>query len=87
MNSSAIRTDYPCGEALDDLEIFIKAHIKDHVMRQELVAHLDECRNIGRLGFRYIHEEIMKYRKDFSDYFVFTEDERKMIDDLFYFWG
>lgn len=87
MNSSAKRTDYPCDEALDDLATFIKAHIKDTVIRQELVDHLNECRNVGRLRFRYIHEEIMKYRKNFSDYFAFTEDERKMVDDLFYFWG
>ena len=84
MNS---RADYPCGIALDDLDIFLRAHIKDPDTLNDLINHLNDCRNANRLGFRYIHERIMKYRKDFSDYFPFSQTEKAMIDDLFYFWG
>lgn len=81
------RSDYPCLEALNDLKVFFRTHIKDKATLDELIDYLGECQKENRIGFRYIHERLMKYRKDFSDYFPFSEAEKGMIDDLFYFWG
>lgn len=81
------RADYPCKKALEDLEVFFKAHIRDKSTLDDLLDHLDACKVANRIGFKYIHERLMKYRKDFSDYFPFSDDEKEMIDDLFYFWG
>lgn len=81
------RKDYPCDEAIDGLECFFKKNIKNQVSLDDLLAYLELCRKNKRLGFRYVHEELMKYRKEFSDYFEYTPKEREMIDDLFYFWG
>jgi len=81
------RTDYPCNKALDDLEIFFKSHIRDPSELHRFLGYLDQCRKEGRIGFRFIHTELMNYRKTNSDYFPFSESERKMIDDLLYFWG
>lgn len=82
-----LRVDYKCDDALNDLEVFFKKHIKDNNELQLFLNYLNECRKEKRVGFRFIHKELMKYRKSNSDYFLFTEEERKMIDDLFYFWG
>ena len=81
------RTDYPCNQALDDLEAFFYRHIQDPSELQRFLGYLDECRKEARMGFRFIHTELMNYRKNHSDYFPFTDDERKMIDELLYFWA
>ncbi|WP_096086540.1 hypothetical protein [Agaribacterium haliotis] len=81
------RSGYPCDEALDDLEVFFKNNISDTQALADLLDHLIECRKAGRLGFRYIHEELMKYRKNHSDCFPFSEAEKQMINDLMHFWG
>lgn len=80
------RIDYPLDNALRDLEKFFKAHIKDKNSRESLLDYLETCKKSNKLGFRYLHEALMKYRRDFSDYFEYSESEKQMIDDLFYFW-
>jgi len=79
--------DYPCNKAIDDLEQFLKKHIKDQRSLKDFLSYLSKCRASQKLGFRYLHEEIMSYRKEHSDYFLYSELERKMIDDLMHFWG
>lgn len=81
------RSDYPYQEAISDLEIFFKSHIKDDKTLQELLNHLNECKRSNQVDFRCIYERFMKYRKDFSDYSTFSKKEKDMIEDLFYFWG
>ncbi|AWF82448.1 hypothetical protein BTJ40_17375 [Microbulbifer sp. A4B17] len=81
------RKDYPYNEAIDDLEIFFKKNIKNQESCRKFLDYLGVCRKNKRLGFRYVHEELMKYRKEYSDYFMYTPEEREMIDDLLYFWG
>lgn len=83
----SLRVDYINDDALNDLEVFFKKHIKDSHELQRFLSYLNECRKEKRIGFRFIHEELMKYRKSNSDYFPFSEEERKMIEDLFHFWG
>ena len=75
------------SDALDDLQTFINKHINADKKKSELSEYLEECRKSKTVSFRYIHEEIMKYRKEYSDYSRFSDEERKMIDDLFHFWG
>jgi hypothetical protein len=87
MNSNKQRNDYPVDEAISDLEFFFKKNIKDFSTLNELLEHLQTCKDANRIGFRYIHERLMKYRKDSADYFLFSDSEKKMIDDLFYFFG
>ena len=74
-------------DALDDLQVFVRKHIKVENEKDELLNYLEECRKSKMVSFRYIYEEIMKYRKEHSDYSKFSDEERKMIDDLFHFWG
>ncbi len=82
-----IRKDYPYNDALDDLERFFKTHIKDPKTLTNFLECLSKCRINQTVSFRYIHEELMAYRKSFSDYFDYSETEDQMIDDLFYFWS
>jgi len=82
-----VRDSYPYDEAVNDLEIFFKKNIKDAGALDDLLNYLDKCRQSQSVSFRYIHERLMRYRKDFSDYFEYTEDEDRMIDALFYFWS
>ena len=79
--------DYPCGEAINDLQVFLKRHIRDVNELNRFLDYLTECKNAGRIGFRFVHEELMKYREKYSDYFLFDSKERQMIDELFHFWG
>lgn len=81
------RADYLCDQALDDLSMFFKKHIKDPVELKRFLGYLDECRKEGRIGFRFIHTELMNYRKIQGDYFLFSDEEKEMIENLFYFWG
>jgi hypothetical protein len=81
------RSHYPLPDALNDLEAFFRKHVKDSESLNQLLQYLAECRSQGRIGFRYLHEELISYRQRFSDYFPYSGDEKKMIDDLFYFWG
>lgn len=82
-----ITTDYPITEAINDLENFLKSKIKNQDELTGFMKYLEQCKASQNLGFRYIHEELMKYRKTHSDYFSYSEAERKMIDKLFYYWG
>jgi hypothetical protein len=82
-----LRKEYICNDALKDLEVFFKKHVKNQQELEKFLNYLDECRNEQRIGFRFIHEELMQYRESNSDYFSFSEEERKMVDDLFHFWG
>lgn len=81
------RADYPCDEALSDLEIFFNKHIKYPSDLVRFKSYMDECKRARRIGFRFIHSELMRYRKERSDYFIFDPDEKKMIEDLLYFWA
>lgn len=81
------RTHYPCDQALDDLDTFFRKHIADTAELKRFLEYIDECRRAGRIGFRFIHSELMNYRKKNSDYFSFSDEEREMIDDLLYFWA
>lgn len=81
------RSDYPCNEAIQDLEVFFRQHIMEPNELQKFLEYLVECKVASRIGFRFLHEKLMIYRKTYSDYFPFSDDEREMIDDLFHFWG
>jgi hypothetical protein len=79
--------DYPLNKALFDLEVFFRKHITRPDELKKFLGYLDECKDEGQIGFRFIHEELMNYRKKYSDYFPFTDSERQMMDDLLYFFG
>lgn len=81
------RTDYPYDEALDDLEALVGKYVSDSTTNKELMDYLKLCRSNKTVTFRYIHEQIMNYRKEFSDYRKFDESESEMISDLMHFWG
>ncbi|WP_119968666.1 hypothetical protein [Shewanella japonica] len=81
------RIDYKLDDALNDLEVFFKAHIKRKSELEKFLSYLDESRKAKRISFRFIHQELISYRSKESDFFPFSDEERKMIEDLFYFWG
>ncbi len=81
------RSDYPCHEALNDLQTFFNAHITDQLELRKFSDLLKNCKSSNRVAFRHIHQELMNYRKEKSDYFPFSEQEKEMIEDLLYFWG
>jgi hypothetical protein len=81
------RSDYPLEQALSDLEMFFSKRIKNTSDLDKFTAHIEDCRSAKKIGFRFIHEELMKYRKNNSDYFYLDSKERQMIDDLLCFWG
>lgn len=81
------RQSYSYSEAIDDLDVFINKYVQDQKSKDELLEYLALCRTNKTVTFRYIHEEIMNYRKKFSDYRKFTVSEMKMIEDLMHFWG
>lgn len=81
------RSNYPINDAIDDLEKFFRKNISSSDELQKFLVYLEKSKSENRLAFRFVHEELMKYRKKNSDYFLFSDEERKMIDDLLYFWG
>lgn len=83
----SIRSDYPCNEAINDLEVFFRKHIANAKELQRFLDYLVQFKAAGRVSFRFLHEELMAYRKTNSDYFPFSDEERKMIDELSHFWG
>ncbi|KJZ08910.1 hypothetical protein TW85_23025 [Marinomonas sp. S3726] len=40
-----------------------------------------------RVPIRVVHTKIVEYRKKYSIYIPFTDDEREMIDIIFHYWG
>lgn len=80
------RTNYPHNEALDDLVVLVGKYVSDSAAKKELMDYLELCRSSKTVAFRYIHEQIMNYRKEFSDYRKFNESESEMISDLMHFW-
>jgi len=81
------RNNYPCSEAVDDLESFFRKHISIDSDLKRFLNILEDFRKEGRVSYRFIQSELMEYRKINSDYFSFSDDERQMFDDLSYFWG
>lgn len=81
-----MRENYPYNEALDDLTIFFKKHIKDEIFLKKMLLVLDQSRERKTVPIRGIHEEFMQYRKKNTDYFSFSNDETKMWDDLLGIW-
>lgn len=81
------REDYLFDDAINDLEVFFRKHITYNNELCRFIEYLNDCKEVQRIGFRFLHEELMAYRMRYSDYFTFSEKERKMIQDLFYFWG
>lgn len=82
-----LRSDYPFDNALDDLKKFFNRRVKNDVAKKELLDYLEECRKEKTVTFRYIHEQYVKYTNDNKDYEALLDSDKKMIDDLFHFWG
>lgn len=82
-----LRNDYPYDEALDDIEDFFNRRVKDESSKSQLIELLGKCRPAKRVPFRHIHNEYIKYTNEKKDYAPLSEDDKKMIDDLFHFWG
>lgn len=81
-----MREDYPYNEALDDLIIFFKKHIKKQDILNELMDLINGCREEKMVSIRAIYETYSKYRKNYNDKFPCSPEEDQMWKDLLYFW-
>ena len=82
-----LRSDYPYDEALEDITDFFNRRVKDESTKSELFELLEKCRKAKRVSFRNIHNQYIKYTNDKKDYAPLSDEDKKMIDDLFHFWG
>lgn len=73
-------------DANKKLMIFINRIILHEFEREKI---LDILMNSDgeRIPIREVHTRIIEYRKKYSIYIPFTDDEREMIDIIFYLWG
>ena len=78
--------DCPYDEILNELERFFIQHVKDRQTLDELLQNIVNCRGRKTVSMRYFDTVFMNYRKTFSDYFIFTENEREMYDKALHFW-
>lgn len=82
-----LRRDYPYNQAIDDFAVFLSRVVKDKSVLEEFTCILVDARKRHTFPIRGLHNKLMSYRRDSSDYTPFTEEEREMIEDLMHFWG
>ena len=73
-------------EASEKLERFINRIILHEEERGSILSILFESDD-GNIPIRALHTSIMEYRKKYSVYKPFTDDEREMLDSIFQYWG
>lgn len=81
-----MRNDYTYDEALDDLINFFKKNIKHDKELKNMLMSLEHYREQKTVAVRSIFEKYMQYVKKYNDTTPYTPEEKKMWDDLFYFW-
>jgi len=75
------------NQALNFLEVFFDRVIKDQNIKNEFKSIIKGAREEKTVPIRGLHEKLMRYRKEYNEYILFTEKEKEMIDDLMHFWG
>ena len=82
-----LRKNYPYDLAIDDFSAFLDRVVRDTEALKEFKNILDDAGERKTFPMRGLHEKLMSYRKNNSDYTTFIDQEREMIEDLMHFWG
>ncbi|SHO57665.1 hypothetical protein VQ7734_03435 [Vibrio quintilis] len=75
------------GLALDELEKLIIRVVEHELERDDLLKSIADARERGTVPIRGIQHQLMQYRKKYSLYTPFSDDEKQLIDHLLNYWG
>ena len=82
-----LKKEYPYNEAIYDFLVFLKRVVDEQKCLDEFTEILEDANKRQTFPMRGLHEKLMSYRKEHSDYKIFTMQEKEMIENLMHFWG
>lgn len=81
-----MKDNYSYTQALDDIELFLRKHIKEQSELNTFIKILNDCRSRKTVPVRGVQQLFADYCKKYENFFTYSKDEKEMWDDLFYFW-